>query len=59
MQAVTFIQNPPKDARVIEVSPPDSFQTSRLTNNVNVLKADYRTGMKQGETAIERWNAIT
>jgi len=59
MQAVTFIQNPPKGVQVVEVSPPDTFQTSRLTNNVNVLKTDYRTGMERGKTAIERWNAIT
>jgi predicted patatin/cPLA2 family phospholipase len=58
MRAVTFIKNPPEDARVVEVSPPGSFQTSRLTNNVDVLKADYRTGMELGKTAIERWNAM-
>jgi len=59
MRAVTFIKNPPDDARVVEVSPPDSFRTSRLTNKVAILKEDYRTGIEQGKTAIERWNAMT
>ena len=59
MKAIRFIQNPPGDARIIEVSPPDTFQTSRLTNNVTVLNADYRIGMEQGKVAIEHWNAMT
>lgn len=58
MRAVAFIKNPPEDAQIIEVSPPDSFRTSRLTKNIDVLEEDYSTGVAQGRIAVKRWNAI-
>ena len=58
MKSIDFIKHPPTDARVIEVSPPDSFRTSRLTKDVSILETDYRMGVQEGTRAIERWHAI-
>ena len=59
MKSIDFIKHPPADVRVIEVSPPDSFKTSRLTKDISVLKTSYHIGIREGKRAINRWHAIT
>ena len=57
-QSLDFMRKPPGDVRVIEVNPPDSFRTKRLTKDINVLKQDYRSGYEIGIEIMDRWGAI-
>lgn len=59
MKSIDFMKHPPADVRVIEVSPPDSFKTSRLTKDISVLETGYNIGIREGTRAIKRWQAIT
>ena len=54
-EALAFIRNPPQGVRVIEVTPPYSFKTTRLTRDVNRLTAGYQIGVAQGRAAIRQW----
>ncbi len=54
-QAIAFMRNPPQGVRIIEVNPPDTFQTKRLTTDVAVLMRDYRTGYQMGLAIMEQW----
>ena len=47
-KAIAFMRQPPEGVRVIEVNPPETFQTKRLTKDVTVLKQDYQTGFEIG-----------
>lgn len=54
-QAIAFMRQPPEGVRVIEVNPPENFQTKRLTKDVTVLKQDYQTGFEIGLKIIDQW----
>ncbi|MBN2256142.1 MAG: patatin family protein [Deltaproteobacteria bacterium] len=56
MKSVAFINHPPPGVTVVDVCPPDGFETARLTKNLSVLERDYRIGRQEGTRAIERWN---
>ncbi|HEU20481.1 MAG TPA: patatin family protein [Deltaproteobacteria bacterium] len=58
MKSIGFIKHPPAGVRVIEVSPPDSFKTSRLTKDISVLERDYLIGLREGTRAIARWHSV-
>ncbi len=47
-EAIDFMRNPPKGINIIEVNPPESFKTGRLTKDLNTLEQDYQTAYKQG-----------
>lgn len=51
------MRNPPQGVRIIEVNPPDTFQTKRLTKNVSVLKQDYRTGYEMSLEIMIQWKS--
>ncbi len=57
-QAIAFMRNPPEGVRIIEVNPPATFQTKRLTKDVAVLKQDYRTGFEMGLEIMDQWNRL-
>lgn len=52
---LNFIQHPPKDIKIYEIAPPDSFNTSRLTRDFEILNHDYKLGLELGEMAIKDW----
>ncbi len=53
-KAIEFIRNPPGDVSIIEISPPESFQTKRLTKDIDILKKDYNHGYKMGIELINK-----
>ncbi|WP_120463690.1 patatin-like phospholipase family protein [Paenibacillus aceti] len=53
--AIEFMRNPPAGVEVIEVNPPDSFQTERLTKELSILKQDYQLGYDRGVQLMEDW----
>lgn len=56
-QSVGWLENPPADAEVIHITPPESMQTRRTTQSSTALETDYATGLKDGHeaaTAIRR-----
>ncbi len=54
-ESIEFMRNPPKGVRVLEVNPPNEFQTNRLTKDTSVLKEDYRLGYNIGIDMIQQW----
>ena len=44
-EAVSFLRHPPEDARVVHIAPPTSLRTSRTSQDVNSLRADYALGL--------------
>ena len=55
-EAIDFMRNPPKGVKVVEVNPPESFQTQRLTKKGPILEQDYRLGYEMGAEIIRSWN---
>lgn len=47
-KAIEFIENPPDDARVIEICTPDWFKTKRTTIGKQQLLRDYYLGIQAG-----------
>ncbi|MGF1794260.1 patatin family protein [Photobacterium profundum] len=48
-QSLDFIRNPPNDATVRVIAPPESFAVKRLTMNKAVLREGYNMGKTAGE----------
>lgn len=55
-QAIAFMRQPPEGVQIIEVNPPETFQTKRLTKDVTVLEQDYQTGYEVGLKIMDQWN---
>ncbi|MCP4131484.1 MAG: patatin family protein [bacterium] len=55
MKSLEFIKDPPRDVRIIEVVPPDSFSTGRITKDLTILRKDYELGKEKGMTAISNF----
>ncbi|QOR34177.1 patatin family protein [Clostridium sp. 'deep sea'] len=55
-RAIKYLRNPPVDAEVIEINPPISFQTERLTRDLLILNKDYELGLEMGKQALKQWN---
>lgn len=51
-RAVDFILGPPGDCRVHQIAPPDALQSSRTTQDRELLDTDYRLGRELGMDAI-------
>ncbi len=54
--ALGFTRNPPAGVRILELNPPNDFESSRLSQNFKALTRDYRRGLTAGEDAISRWS---
>jgi len=54
--SINFIKNPPSGIDMIDVSPPETFQTKRFTQDYDILMKDYQLGLQAGRDAIENWN---
>jgi predicted patatin/cPLA2 family phospholipase len=55
-EAIDFMRNSPVDVQVIEVNPPDSFKTERLTKELSVLEQDYQLGYDMGVQLAQSWD---
>jgi predicted patatin/cPLA2 family phospholipase len=49
------MRNPAPGLNLIEVCPPPEFRTSRLTQDLDILNADYEKGKAMGKWAMEEW----
>lgn len=58
MQSIAFINAPPEGITILEVTPPDTFKTGRLTRDFDVLTTDYHDSVEIGYTTIERWHRL-
>lgn len=47
--AVAFIHEPPDDALMVEIAPPDGLRGARLSMDLEGMKADYELGIQAGE----------
>jgi predicted patatin/cPLA2 family phospholipase len=54
-RCVDFIFNPPADAEIIQIAPPEALRSGRTTKDFERLLADYELGRKDGEEFIRNW----
>ncbi len=52
-QQLEFIRSQHEGIRMIEVCPPEEFQTKRLTRDLTILEQDYALGYEYGEKLIQ------
>ena len=52
-QQLEFIRSEHKGIKIVEVCPPEDFQTKRLTRNLTILEQDYRIGYEYGEKLMQ------
>ncbi|MBS4538641.1 patatin family protein [Clostridium sp. D2Q-11] len=57
-KSLDFMRNPPKEVNVLEINPPNDFETTRLTTDSKTLIKDYEKGVKYGKEAIEKWHKL-
>jgi predicted patatin/cPLA2 family phospholipase len=55
-ESIEFMRNPPKDVKIIEINPPETFKTNRLTKNVSILQKDYDNAYNIGLEIVRQWN---
>lgn len=48
-ETINYLRESKDDVEIIEVCPPDGFQTGRLTKDKNTLDMDYALGFRTGE----------
>lgn len=58
-RAIDFIRNPPEGVDVSEINPPEEFETSRMTRDVQALDRDYRRGIEVGRAMVEECRSVT
>ncbi len=51
-KSIAFMRNPPSRIKVMEINPPEHFQTERLTQDLVLLNADYELGKQAGRDAM-------
>lgn len=52
-KSIAFMRCPPSRISILEVNPPESFKTKRLTQNLDQLNADYELGKAAGRQAMK------
>lgn len=57
-QSLAFIRNPPEDATIHIIAPPEEFSVKRLTMNQSILDEGYQMGINAGEMHIARDEGI-
>ncbi len=57
-KAIDFSDNPPEDAEILHLTPPDAFRSKRTTTDLKILQADYQLGFDQGKLAIQQFNSL-
>ncbi len=58
-RSIHFIRNPPKGMQILELNPPDSFESSSTTRDRDALKRDYRRGLVAGQRAVMQWSRLS
>jgi predicted patatin/cPLA2 family phospholipase len=58
-RAVGFLQNPPKDCRILEIAPTVALGTQRTTQDRALLERDYAIGRELGAEAMRRWATLS
>ncbi|WP_428469125.1 patatin-like phospholipase family protein [Photobacterium minamisatsumaniensis] len=61
-EALDFIRNPPSDAKIKVIAPPNNFTVKRLTMNKAVLNQGYEMGLSAGKehiTNLKGLNGLT
>ncbi len=48
-RAIDFINNPPHDCDIVQLCPPEKLKSKRDSKNIEILKADYKTGKRIAE----------
>ena len=48
-RAIDFINNPPHDCDIVQLCPPEKLKSKRDSQNIAVLKADYKIGKRVAE----------
>lgn len=51
-KSLAFMRNPPSRISVMEINPPETFKTKRLTKDLDQLNADYEHGKAAGRQAM-------
>lgn len=54
-ESIEFMRNPPSEIRILEINPPETFQTKRLTKDISKLEKDYKSGYDIGMNIIKQW----
>lgn len=57
-ESIAFLRKPHEGVKIIEVNPPEDFQTKRLTKDIQILEKDYKNGYKIGLESIAKWNSL-
>lgn len=57
-RSIQFIRNPPKGVLIIELNPPEDFESSSTTRDKDALKRDYRRGLVAGRQAVAQWRGL-
>lgn len=56
--SIEFIRTPPEGVEILEVNPPEEFETARMTRDTAALKRDYERGIERGKDAMARWTSV-
>lgn len=57
-ETLDYMRSPDRAAEgieIIEVNPPESFESSRTTRDLGVLERDYARGLEAGTQASRAW----
>ncbi|CAE6952776.1 hypothetical protein ACOMICROBIO_FLGHMIGD_03218 [Vibrio sp. B1FLJ16] len=52
-ESLEFIRNPPEDARIRVIAPPENFHVQRLSMRQSVLLEGYEMGLNEGRTHLK------
>ncbi|MBN2331955.1 MAG: patatin family protein [Deltaproteobacteria bacterium] len=55
-RTVRLLRQPPPGVTIIELCPPDTFRSTRLSQNPAVLMEGYRQGKALADEAVRRWH---
>ncbi|MDV6252026.1 patatin family protein [Vibrio sp. EA2] len=53
-ESLEFIRNPPQDARIRVIAPPDNFHVQRLSMRQSVLLEGYEMGLEEGRAHLKK-----
>jgi predicted patatin/cPLA2 family phospholipase len=56
-ESIDFMRKPPKGVQILEINPPESFKTGRLTKDIDILKQDYELGYNIGLDIVKQWQS--
>lgn len=52
---IDLLREQHKDIQIVEICPPEAFETSRLTRDIQILEKDYQLGVKEGQLLMKRF----